>query len=151
MKTKIKIAREKLIMLVAIVAILIVSVKLVVERQTDRGSIGDMQKLKSEISLLENHIASMQGVKQVDLVKDSWNKFLQLASDFPVSVGVLKGNDHQFDVGDMNAWHGVLKGNILDILVLAKISQTLVPVKFHLLGAGSSEATLVFSVIGRRS
>lgn len=151
MKTNKNIAREKLIMLVAIVAILIVSVKLVVERQADRGSIGDMQKLKSEISLLENHMASMQGVKQVDLVKDSWNKFLQLASDFPVSVGVLKSDARQFDVGDMNAWHGVLKGDILDVLVLAKISQTLVPVKFHLLDSGSSQATLVFSVIGRRS
>lgn len=151
MKTKIKIAREKLIMVVAIVAILIVSVKIVAERQAGRGSIGDVQKLKSEISLLENHMASMKGVKQVDLVKDSWNKFLNLASDFSISVGVLKGNERQFDVGDMNAWHGVLKGDVLDILVLAKVSQTLVPVKFHLLNSGSSEATLVFSVIGRRS
>ncbi len=150
MKTN-TIARERMIMIIAIMAVLVVAVKIVVERQGSRGSIGDMQKVKSEISLLENHIESMKGVKQVDHVKDSWNKFLQLATDFPVKVGVLESQQKGFDVGDMNAWHGVLKGGLLDILVLAKISQTMVPVKFHFLDSGSSEATLVFSVIGRRS
>ena len=146
-----KVARERIIMLIAIVAVLAVAIKIVVERQGARGSVGDMQKIKSEISLLENHIESMKGVKQVDYVTDSWNKFLHLATDFPVKVGVMQSGNQNFDVGEMNAWHGVLKGGLLDILVLAKISQTMVPVKFHYLESGSSEATLVFSVIGRRS
>lgn len=135
---------------IAVVAVLVISVKEVYQDQVKRLQLLDQDQVEVIEQNIQDYNTMAERLAQLEVlppVKEQWKYIPAITARYGVELNVLSNGSGMYN-GPLKAWNGELEGKVGSVLVAALEIQQTVPAYLYKVNIKEGKATLGFSVLG---